>query len=99
MSGWKGPHLAIYHLRFLKPPSDWDLILPKRFTVSSGLNVQCHNEADSLKRSTPWGVSLGIFAAEQCDVGLMVVSHWKPSVVMPPSNRRLPNCRGKLVCR
>lgn len=50
MSGWKGPHLAIYHLRFLKPPSDWDLILPKRFTVvSSGLNVQCHNEAEFAK--------------------------------------------------
>ena len=27
------------------------------------------------------------------------VSHWKPSVVTPPSNRRLPNCRGKLVKR
>ena len=79
MSGWKA-RIGYYHLRFLTS-SDWDLILPKGFTiVSPGLNDKA---IDAL------GVGIGIFAAEQCDVGLMVVSHWEISVVTPPSNRRL----------
>lgn len=52
--------------------SDWDLILPKGFTiVSSGLNVQSHTEAEFNKAIDALGAGLGIFAAEECDVILM----------------------------
>ena len=63
---------AIYPLRFLKHPSDWDLILPKEFTiVSCGLNVQSHTEAEFNKAIDALGASLGIFAAEECDAIVM----------------------------
>jgi hypothetical protein len=99
MSGWKA-RIGYLSPSVFETPSDWDLILPKGFTiVSSGLNVQSHTEAEFDKAIEALGVGLGIFAAEECDVVLMGVSHWEPSVVTPPSNRWLPNYRGKLVCR
>jgi maleate isomerase len=53
-------------------PSDWDLILPKGFTiVASGLNVQAHTEAEFNKAIDALGAGLGIFAAEECDAILM----------------------------
>jgi maleate cis-trans isomerase len=56
----------------LKHPRNWDLILPKGFTiVSSGLNVQSHTEAEFDKAIEALGVGLGIFAGEECDVVLM----------------------------
>jgi maleate isomerase len=67
MSGWKA------RIGYLSPsvfeiPSDWDLILPKGFTiVSSGLNVQAHTEAEFNKAIEALGVGLGIFKAEECD--------------------------------
>ncbi len=44
-----GPAFGYLSPSVFETPSDWDLILPKRFTVSSGLNVQCHNEAEFAK--------------------------------------------------
>lgn len=73
MSGWKA-RIGYLSPSVLETPSDWDLILPKGFTiVSSRLNVQSRNEAEFDKAIDALGVNLGIFAAEQCDVGLMVV--------------------------
>ena len=90
MSGWK-TRIGYLSPSFFETPSDWDLILPKGFTiVSSGLND---------KPSTPWewvSVSSRPKSAMSFSWG---VSHWEPSVVTPPSNRWLPNYRGKLVCR
>lgn len=45
----EGPAFGYLSRSVFETPSDWDLILPKRFTVSSGLNVQCHNEAEFAK--------------------------------------------------
>ena len=45
----EGPAFGYLSPLVFETPSDWDLILPKRFTVSSGLNVQCHNEAEFAK--------------------------------------------------
>lgn len=45
----EGPAFGYLSPSVFETPSDWDLILPKRFTVSSGLNVQCHNEAEFAK--------------------------------------------------
>ena len=98
MSGWKA-RIGYLSPSVFETPSDCDLILPKGFTiVSSGLNVQSHTEAEFDKAIDAF-MGLGIFAAEECMSFLWGVSHWEPSVVMPPSNRWLPNYRGKLVCR
>ena len=45
----EGPAFGYLSPSVFETPSDWDLILPKRFTVSSGLKVQCHNEAEFAK--------------------------------------------------
>lgn len=71
MSGWKA-RIGYLSPSVFETPSDWDLILPKGFTiVSSGLNVQSHNEAEFDNAIDALGVGLGIFAAEECDVVLM----------------------------
>jgi maleate cis-trans isomerase len=71
MSGWKA-RIGYLSPSVFETPSDWDLILPKGFTiVSSGLNVQSHTEAEFDKAIEALGVGLGIFAAEECDVVLM----------------------------
>jgi maleate cis-trans isomerase len=71
MSGWKA-RIGYLSPSVFETPSDWDLILPKGFTiVSSGLNVQSHTEAEFDKAIEALGVDLGIFAAEECDVALM----------------------------
>jgi maleate cis-trans isomerase len=71
MSGWKA-RIGYLSPSVFETPSDWDLILPKGFTiVSSGLNVQSHTEAEFDKAIEALGVGLGIFAAEERDVALM----------------------------
>ena len=71
MSGWKA-RIGYLSPSVFETPSDWDLILPKGFTiVSSGLNVQSHTEAEFNKAIDALGAGLGIFAAEECDVILM----------------------------
>lgn len=71
MSGWKA-RIGYLSPSVFETPSDWDLILPKGFTiVSSGLNVQSHNEAEFDNAIDALGVGLGIFVAEECDVVLM----------------------------
>ena len=71
MSGWKA-RIGYLSPSVFETPSDWDLILPKGFTiVSSGLNVQSHNEAEFDNAIDALGLGLGIFAAEECDVVLM----------------------------
>jgi len=71
MSGWKA------RIGFLSPsvfesPSDWDLILPKGFTiVASGLNVQAHTEEEFNKAIAALETGLGIFKAEECDAILL----------------------------
>jgi maleate isomerase len=71
MSGWKA-RIGYLSPSVFETPSDWDLILPKGFTiVSSGLNVQSHTEAEFNKAIDSLGAGLGIFAAEECDVILM----------------------------
>src|SRR5205823_13747468 len=53
-------------------PSDWDLILPKGFTiVASGLNVQSHTPEEFNKAIDALEAGLGIFIAEECDVILL----------------------------
>jgi maleate isomerase len=71
MSGWKA-RIGYLSPSVFESPSDWDLILPKGFTiVSSGLNVHSHTEAEFNKAIDALGAGLGIFAAEECDVILM----------------------------
>jgi maleate cis-trans isomerase len=71
MSGWKA-RIGYLSPSVFETPSDWDLILPKGFTiVSSGLNVQSHTEAEFDKAIEALRVGLGIFAGEECDVVLM----------------------------
>jgi len=71
MSGWKA------RIGFLSPsvfetPSDWDLILPKGFTlVASGLNVQAHTTDEFNKAIAALEAGLGIFKAEECDAILL----------------------------
>jgi hypothetical protein len=63
MSGWKA-RIGYLSPSIFETPSDWDLILPKGFTiVSSGLNVQSHTEAKFNKAIATLGAGLGIFAA------------------------------------
>ncbi|HSK31126.1 MAG TPA: hypothetical protein VLA17_14290 [Candidatus Limnocylindria bacterium] len=71
MSGWKA-RIGYLSPSVFETPSDWDLILPKGFTiVSSGLNVQAHTETEFNKAIDVLGAGLGIFAAEECDIILM----------------------------
>ena len=71
MAGWKA------RIGFLSPsvfetPSDWDLILPKGFTiVASGLNVQAHTTEEFDRAIAALETGLGIFKAEECDVILL----------------------------
>jgi len=71
LSGWKA-RIGYLSPSVFETPSDWDLILPKGFTiVASGLNVQAHTETEFNKAIDALGAGLGIFAAEECDVILM----------------------------
>lgn len=71
MSGWKA-RIGYLSPSVFETPSDWDLILPKGFTmVASGLNVQAHTESEFNKAIDALGSGLGIFAAEECDAILM----------------------------
>ena len=71
LSGWKA-RIGYLSPSVFETPSDWDLILPKGFTmVASGLNVQAHTESEFNKAIDALGAGLGIFAAEECDAILM----------------------------
>lgn len=71
MSAWKA-RIGYLSPSVFETPSDWDLILPKGFTmVASGLNVQAHTESEFNKAIDALGAGLGIFAAEECDAILM----------------------------
>ena len=71
MSGWKA-RIGYLSPSVFETPSDWDLILPKGFTiVSSGLNVQAHTSEEFNKAIEALGAGLGIFKAEECDAILM----------------------------
>jgi len=71
MSGWKA-RIGYLSPSVFETPSDWDLILPKGFTiVASGLNVQAHTETEFNKAIDALEAGLGIFAAEECDVILL----------------------------
>ena len=71
MSGWK-VRIGYLSPSVFETPSDWDLILPKGFTiVSSGLNVQAHTEAEFNKAIDGLAAGLGIFKAEECDAIVM----------------------------
>jgi len=71
MSGWKA-RIGYLSPSVFETPSDWDLILPKGFTiVASGLNVQAHTDAECSKAIDGMSAGLGIFAAEECDAILL----------------------------
>jgi maleate cis-trans isomerase len=71
VSGWKA-RIGYLSPSVFETPSDWDLILPKGFTiVSSGLNVQAHTTEEFNKAIDSLGAGLGIFKAEECDAILM----------------------------
>ena len=71
MSGWKA-RIGYLSPSVFETPSDWDLILPKGFTiVASGLNVQAHTDAEFNKAIDALSSGLEIFAAEECDAILM----------------------------
>lgn len=71
MSGWKA-RIGYLSPSVFETPSDWDLILPKGFTiVASGLNVQAHTDSEFNKAIDALSAGLGIFAAEECDAILM----------------------------
>ena len=71
MSGWKA-RIGYLSPSVFETPSDWDLILPKGFTiVSSGLNVQAHTAEEFNKAIDALGAGLGIFKAEECDAILV----------------------------
>jgi len=71
MSGWKA-RIGYLSPSVFETPSDWDLILPKGFTiVASGLNVQAHTDAEFNKAIDALAAGLGIFTAEECDAVLM----------------------------
>lgn len=71
MSGWKA-RIGYLSPSVFETPSDWDLILPKGFTiVSSGLNVQAHTTEEFNKAIDALGAGLGIFKAEECDAILL----------------------------
>src|SRR6185436_5213121 len=67
MPGWKA-RIGYLSPSVFETPSDWDLILPKGFTiVSSGLNFQAHTTEEFNKAIDALGSGLGIFKAEECD--------------------------------
>ena len=71
MSGWKA-RIGYLSPSVFETPSDWDLILPKGFTiVASGLNVQAHTDAEFNKAIDALSAGLEIFAAEECDAILL----------------------------
>jgi maleate isomerase len=71
VSGWKA-RIGYLSPSVFETPSDWDLILPKGFTiVSSGLNVQAHTTEEFNKAIDALGAGLGIFKAEECDAILL----------------------------
>jgi len=71
VSGWKA-RIGYLSPSVFETPSDWDLILPKGFTiVSTGLNVQAHTSDEFNKAIDALGTGLGIFKAEECDAILM----------------------------
>ena len=71
MSGWKA-RIGYLSPSVFEVPSDWNLILPKGFTmVASGLNVQAHTADEFNKAIDALEASLGIFAAEECDAILL----------------------------
>ena len=71
MSGWKA-RIGYLSPSVFETPSDWDLILPKGFTiVASGLNVQSHTTEEFNKAIDALEAGLGIFVAEECDVILL----------------------------
>jgi maleate cis-trans isomerase len=71
MSGWKA-RIGYLSPSVFETPSEWDLILPKGFTmVASGLNVQAHTEEEFNKAIEALESALGIFTAEECDVVLL----------------------------
>src|SRR6266487_4209793 len=66
MSGWKA-RIGYLSPSVFETPSDWDLILPKGFTiVASGLNVQSHTTEEFNKAIDALEAGLGIFVAEEC---------------------------------
>jgi len=71
MSGWKA-RIGYLSPSVFETPSDWDLILPKGFTiVASGLNVQAHTTEEFDKAIAALEAGLGIFNAEECDAILL----------------------------
>jgi maleate isomerase len=71
MSGWKA-RIGYLSPSVFETPSDWDLILPKGFTiVASGLNVQSHTTEEFNKAIDALEAGLGIFVAEECDAILL----------------------------
>ena len=71
MSGWKA-RIGYLSPSVFETPSDWDLILPRGFTiVASGLNVQAHTTEEFNKAIDALENGLGIFTAEECDVVLL----------------------------
>jgi maleate isomerase len=71
MSGWKA-RIGYLSPSVFETPSDWDLILPKGFTiVASGLNVQAHTTEEFDKAIHALERGLGIFNAEECDAILL----------------------------
>jgi maleate isomerase len=71
MSGWKA-RIGYLSPSVFETPSDWDLILPKGFTiVASGLNVQSHTTEEFNKAIDALEAAIGIFIAEECDAILL----------------------------
>lgn len=71
MSGWKA-RIGYLSPSVYETPSDWDLILPRGFTiVASGLNVQAHTTEEFNKAIAALEAGLGIFSAEECDAILL----------------------------
>jgi len=71
VSGWKA-RIGYLSPSVFETPSDWDLILPKGFTiVASGLNVQAHTTEEFNKAIEALEAGVGIFSAEECDAILL----------------------------
>jgi maleate isomerase len=71
MSGWKA-RIGYLSPSVFETPSEWDLILPKGFTiVASGLNVQAHTADEFNRAIDALEANLDIFTAEECDVILL----------------------------
>ena len=71
MAGWKA-RIGYLSPSVFETPSDWDLVLPKGFTiVASGLNVQAHTTEEFDRAIGALEEGLGIFKAEECDVILL----------------------------